>query len=48
VEAVAGTVAEARKALDRHAWGEALTLLREADPAGGLDAEALEMLADAA
>jgi class 3 adenylate cyclase len=48
VEAVAGSVAEARKALDRHAWSEALTLLRQADKAGGLDGEALEMLADAA
>ncbi|TMC68764.1 MAG: hypothetical protein E6J13_13530 [Chloroflexi bacterium] len=42
------TIAEARKALDRHAWREALTLLRQADAAGGLDGDALEMLADAA
>lgn len=39
---------EARKALERHAWGDALTLLRQADAATGLDAEGLEMLADAA
>jgi len=45
---VGETIAEARKALDRHAWREALTLLRQADAAGGLDGDALEMLADAA
>ncbi len=39
---------QARKALERHAWGDALTLLRQADAASGLDAESLEMLADAA
>ena len=39
---------EARKALDRHAWNEALTLLRQADATNGLDGEGLEMLADAA
>lgn len=39
---------EARKALDRHAWSDALTLLRQADAADGLDAEGLDMLADAA
>jgi len=45
---VADTLEEARKALDRHAWADALTLLREADAAKTLDAEGLEMLADAA
>jgi len=45
---VADTLDDARKALDRHAWAEALTLLRQADAASGLDAEGLEMLADAA
>jgi class 3 adenylate cyclase len=39
---------EARKALDRHAWADALTLLKQADVANDLDAEGLEMLADAA
>ena len=39
---------EARKALERHAWGDALTLLRKADAAKGLDADGVEMLADAA
>ena len=39
---------EARQALDRHAWNEALTLLRQSDTMNGLDAEGLEMLADAA
>ena len=39
---------EARTALERHAWGEALSLLRQADAGNGLDAEGLEMLADAA
>lgn len=43
-----GTLEEARGALDRHAWGDALRLLREADSASGLTAEGLEMLADAA
>jgi class 3 adenylate cyclase len=37
-----------RSALDRHAWAEALTLLKQADAANELDAEGLEMLADAA
>jgi len=45
---VADTLDDARKALDRHAWADALTLLRQADAASGLDAEGLEMLADAA
>ncbi|HYU81234.1 MAG TPA: hypothetical protein VFA31_00700, partial [Candidatus Polarisedimenticolia bacterium] len=45
---MADTLDDARKALDRHAWAEALTLLRQADAASGLDAEGLEMLADAA
>jgi len=45
---VADTLEEARKALDRHAWADALTLLRQADAAKTLDAEGLEMLADAA
>jgi class 3 adenylate cyclase len=48
VKAVGETVAEARKALDRHTWSEALTLLRQADAASDLDAGGLEMLADAA
>jgi len=39
---------DARKALDRHAWGEALALLRQADASNSLDGEGLEMLADAA
>ena len=43
-----GTLEEARKALDRHAWGDALTLLRAADSASGLTPDGLEMLADAA
>lgn len=37
-----------RDALERHAWSEALTLLKQADAAKELDAEGLEMLADAA
>jgi class 3 adenylate cyclase len=45
---VADTLEEARKALERHAWADALTLLRQADVAKTLDAEGLEMLADAA
>ena len=45
---MADTLEEARKALDRHAWADALTLLRQADAAKTLDAEGLEMLADAA
>ena len=45
---MADTLDDARKALDRHAWADALTLLRQADAASGLDAEGLEMLADAA
>jgi hypothetical protein len=45
----AGTqLADAKQALDRHDWNEALTLLRQADAAGGLDADGLGMLADAA
>ena len=42
------TLEEARKALDRHAWGDALSLLRRTDAMKSLDAEGLEMLADAA
>jgi class 3 adenylate cyclase len=45
---VADTLDDARKALDRHAWADALTLLRQADVAKNLDAGGLEMLADAA
>jgi class 3 adenylate cyclase len=45
---VAETLEDARAALDRHAWADALALLRQADAAKGLDAEGLEMLADAA
>jgi class 3 adenylate cyclase len=37
-----------RSALERHAWAEALALLKQADAAGELDAEGLEMLGDAA
>jgi class 3 adenylate cyclase len=37
-----------RKALERHAWAEALELLKQADAASDLDAGGLEMLADAA
>ena len=37
-----------RSAMDRHAWAEALPLLKQAEAAGDLDAEGLEMLADAA
>src|SRR5256885_973036 len=43
-----GPAQEARAALDRHAWNDALTLLRQADAANGLDGDGLEMLADAA
>jgi len=45
---VTDTLDEARKALDRHAWGDALNLLRQADATKSLDSEGLEMLADAA
>jgi len=45
---VADTLEEARKALDHHAWADALALLRQADATKTLDAEGLEMLADAA
>ena len=45
---MADTLEEARKALDRHAWADALTLLRQANATKSLDAEGLEMLADAA
>ena len=37
-----------RSALERHAWAEALALLKQADAAKELDAGGLEMLADAA
>ena len=37
-----------RNALERHAWAEALAILRRADAAKELDASGLEMLADAA
>src|SRR2546423_599298 len=43
-----GPAQEARAALDRHAWNDALTLLRQADAADGLDGDGLEMLADGA
>ncbi len=36
-----------RNALERHAWAEALGLLKQADAAKEIDAEGLEMLADA-
>jgi hypothetical protein len=45
---VGDTLDEARKALERHAWGDALSLLRQTDATKSLDAEGLEMLADAA
>ena len=45
---MADTLEEARKALDHHAWADALALLRQADATKTLDAEGLEMLADAA
>ena len=45
---VPDTLDDARKALDRHAWADALTLLRQADAAKSLDADGLEMLAEAA
>lgn len=44
----ATAVEAGRKALERHAWAEALTQLKQADAARELDAEGLEMLADAA
>ena len=45
----ASSLAEsARSALDRHAWREAYDLLAEADRAGSLDAQELELLAEAA
>ena len=44
---MAETLVDARKALERHAWADASALLRQADAANGLDAEGLEMLADA-
>ncbi len=37
-----------RSAMERHAWAEALALLKQADVANELDADGLEMLADAA
>src|SRR6266508_789621 len=37
-----------RNALERHAWAEAVALLKQADAAKELDADGLEMLADAA
>jgi class 3 adenylate cyclase len=37
-----------RRALDRHAWDEAYTVLTEADRAGTLDGEGLSLLAQAA
>ena len=42
------SLAAGRSALDRHAWAEALAILKTADAAKELDAEGLEMLADAA
>jgi class 3 adenylate cyclase len=41
-------IAEARAALDRHAWQEALELLRKADAEGRLEAPDLELLGEAA
>lgn len=38
----------ARAALERHAWADAFALLKEADGESALDADGLEMLADAA
>ena len=38
----------ARSAVERHAWSEALALLKQADASNELDADGLEMLADAA
>ena len=37
-----------RAAMEKHAWAEAFAQLKQADAAKGLDAEGLEMLADAA
>jgi class 3 adenylate cyclase len=37
-----------RSAIERHAWPEAVALLKQADAANALDAAGLEMLADAA
>jgi class 3 adenylate cyclase len=52
VEAKAGAtddrVGAARAALDRHAWGEALSLLRAADSDGALVAADLDLLGEAA
>ena len=45
---VEDTLNDARSALGRHDWAEALALLRKADAAKSLDGEGLEMLADAA
>ena len=45
---LADQVEAAREALDRHAWREALDLLKEADSAKALSAEELELLAEAA
>jgi class 3 adenylate cyclase len=42
------TLEAGRSALERHAWAEALALLKQADLANELDADGLEMLADAA
>jgi class 3 adenylate cyclase len=42
------TLEAGRKALDRRAWAEALALLKQADASNELDADGLEMLADAA
>lgn len=44
----ATSVKAGKKALERHQWAEALTQLKQADAARELDAEGLEMLADAA
>ncbi len=44
----ATAVEAGRKALERHAWAEALAQLKQADAARELDAAGLEMLADAA
>ncbi len=45
---IASPLEAGRNALERHAWAEALALLKQADVANELDADGLEMLADAA
>lgn len=48
VGSASASLGAGRSALARHAWAEALALFKEADAAKELDAEGLEMLADAA